>query len=160
MNMTGDDKYAEQKFSIEVNRKQFLTIERALDCMSRIICGQLDGDFLQICNSAYKKKHDENLSGTPKASIVKGAVMSLKKLCWDLDAGANWGVGYSKESDMLYEIYTSMRHARYLSMTPEDQEMMKYTVMASPPSIHYSEEPFVKITEIKPKNKKSKKTLK
>lgn len=64
-----------------------------------------------------------------------------------MDGAGVYGIKYSEQSDILFDIYQAFRYQRYLDMSPEDKEICKYTVLSDSP-MGYSSEPLPKITHV------------
>ena len=88
---------------------------------ARAICGQLGTEMdMLVCNSLHaaaklngkedKRLHDRYGFG----SLGRKILDHLRTLCWNLDGGAYWGVKYSDESDLVWDLYTHFRHELWL----------------------------------------------
>ena len=137
-----------KKFTIELNEKQLLLIEKATDFHSRTLCGQLYLGYLEdILMQAWQKNHPTMKWTDIRDECDKDMIM-LQKKYFELSRSSYYGIGHDDTADDLWDIHKCCEHARYLAMSKEDQEKLRWTVMADEP-VAFGKEGLIKIEEIK-----------
>lgn len=153
-------KEVKKKYLIEVDEDQLFALEKGCDTLARILCGQ-DSTMQDILEKAWHKNVQEpqNLEYTcnefwDMRHEVEETLMRLKALCFNLPRNGNYGINYSEESDILIDMYHTFRYARYNSMSDEDKEKCRWSVMADSP-MHCSKTcPLPIVTQIDKKKTK------
>lgn len=138
-------KKKEKRYLVELSEKQLFILENTCENYARMLAGQ-DMTFKDIFEEAWHKNVQEkqNLEYTgdefwEMRHQVEEHVRALKELCWNQPCNVYNGIGYSEKTDILFDMYQTFRHQRYLDMSKEDQETMRWTVMADSPG-HYGKE--------------------
>ena len=141
-------------YLVELTKEQLSALEHGCEMLARLLVGQ-DFIYQEVFEAAWDKnvrqKNNLEVCGPEWRDMreeVKQHVERLKELCWDMRGGGVYGVKYSEESDILFDMYQSFRYQRYLDMPPEKQEQCRMTVMSDPP-MGYSQQPIPKITKKK-----------
>ena len=140
-----------KKYIIELTEKQLRILNRACNMYSRLIEGQ-DFAYQELFEAAWEKNCEKETGEKINESWDGGwynmrddaeeLSNKIKKRFWGLNAGANYGVKYDEESDMLYDMHQVMRHQLYLDNPNPDKP--KYIVDADEP-ISFGTEPLIKI---------------
>jgi len=107
-----------KEYRITLNEKQIRLIASALEQHSRMICGQLSERHLPALEHSmmkehyykYKEEHPENADNAMSnycnvRDTVEYYLTYIKKLVWNLDTNAHYGIGYDPEADLGYELY-------------------------------------------------------
>jgi hypothetical protein len=150
-------KKQKKKFLIEVDEDQMFDLEHACEFMARFICGQLDAMAQYQCEEAYDKRNNEGQGGSSIGTqewwdmrkTVEECMDKLRKTCWGYKGNETMGIGYSDKSDRYWDMYQSLRKARYdMVFDDEEREEMKHTVMAYSP-MRVSSKPLIQVTEKK-----------
>ena len=146
-----------KKFIIELDEDQMFGLEYACEFMARFICGQLDLMASGVCEEAYDKLHNNGkygaTIGTPEWYDMRNAVdehmRELRRVCWGYKGHETKGIGYSDKSDQYWDMYQTLRKARYDDVFDDkEKEEMRHTVMSNPPS-NVSGKPLIRIAEKK-----------
>lgn len=93
------------KYNIELNEKHIKFIALTLEQYSRMICGQLDTNYIPALEHILHKfyDHDEYMH---KRKLINDHLFEIKKLIFDdLPRNANHGIGFDDNSDLCYEMY-------------------------------------------------------
>lgn len=125
----------EKMYCITLKESQMMRLARAADIVSRVRCGQF-WDIQQIMEAAYDRHHDTKIGDDDWYDMrheVESALARLKKLCWDVDSGANHGIHYDEEADSLFDMRKSMEMAYWENMPPERKEALRMSVMSDGP---------------------------
>jgi len=131
-----------KKHTIEVTDKQLELLSMACEFTSRFICGQT-GTF----NWPYQAMHNSVLDmNDPNWCQIRDAVDKhmddVKKLVWNMEPSAHYGVGFHPDSDTLWDMYTAMRHELWKMRNPNGSE--NFTVDSRPP-MECGPEPLISI---------------
>ena len=154
MSKKKSEKNKELRYCVELTKNQLSALEHGCEQLARMIVGQ-DFIYQEVFEQAWDKnvreKNGYEVCG-PEWREMRNEVESicarLKKLCWNMDGAGVYGIKYSEQSDILFDMYQAFRYQRYLDMSPEDKEICKYTVLSDSP-MGYSSEPLPKITHVK-----------
>jgi len=127
------------KYTITLNEDQMRLIAECLEEHSRMMSGQLDHKYIPAIQKAMRKElsYDKYIHNRESVDLY---LREIKKLIWkDLNVNANYGIGYSEESDLCYDMYKEIKH----TFEKEEQEECfkknkKYfsNVHSSEPSLH------------------------
>lgn len=99
-----------KKYTITLNETQIRLIAECLEEHSRMMCGQLEYRHLPALSVAMHKELDFD-KYLINRDIVNYHLKEIKKLIWEnLDANANYGIGYDQESDLAYDMYKEIKH--------------------------------------------------
>lgn len=146
--MNSKKKASDKKFTIELNEKQLVLIDRACELYSRFICGQLWlGPVQDVFFEAHHKTHPGEKFGACRDELEADMKMLMKKY-WGLSANSHFGLGFDDRADTLWDIHKSCEHARYLAKPKDEQEALRWTVLADKP-MAFGTEPLMKVTENK-----------
>lgn len=141
-----EDKSKIRKFTIELNEKQLHMIEAATELECRIRMGQMWlGPVQDVFSEAYEKSHP----GKKWLDIQEELEQDMKMLqqkYFALSPNASYGLGHDDYSDTLWDIHKCCEHARYLAMSEEDREKLRWTVLADPP-MQFGTEPLMTVKE-------------
>ena len=82
--------------TIECTEKQLQLIQEAVEFTSRFDCGQLGFTYMpHAATKEYWKSSGEELTKwLEKRDQMEKHFAEIKKIWWDLESNANWGVGY------------------------------------------------------------------
>lgn len=138
-------------FTIELNERQLVMIDRALDLVARFRMGQLYiGPVQDLIEEMWLKRHpDEKIGSDAWHDMRTGLELTLKELqfrIWSFLPGQSLGVGHDNLADCLFDMHKCMEHARFLSLPKERQEKMAWSVMADEPR-RYGDQPLIKVKE-------------
>lgn len=141
-----------KKYTIELTEKQARLLSWACDTLPRLIEGQ-DWSFQQLmeeawekrCKEATGKSMDEEWDGGWYAMREEAEQLckKIKLKFWGLPANSMYGIHYDDTADILWDIYTVLRHELWKD-TPEDKRL-NYTVDAFPAS-QFGSEPLAIVT--------------
>lgn len=128
----------ERKVTITCTEKQLTMLEMVCDRYSRLIEGQLENSLQDVCEEAWcrrnKTKEHPHGIGSPEwyemRHNLEAGLKEMKKEYWGLSGGSYNGIGYDDWADNLWDMHQVMRHARYLAMPKDKQELLRGTVMA------------------------------
>ena len=67
----------------------------------------------EVCGPEWREMRNE----------VESICARLKKLCWNMDGAGVYGIKYSEQTDILFDMYQAFRYQRYLDMSPEERDM-------------------------------------
>ena len=139
-----------QRYTIEVSKHQLQMLSMMCDRMSRLICGQLDNSVQEFVEEAWCKRHKtkEKPSGMVEGwsnmrREVEDLLAKLKKLGWDLDRNADYGIGYDDTADLLWEMHEVMRHQLWL----DNPDRPEWSVDGDEP-MKLTDEPMIKVEKI------------
>ena len=91
------------KYIVELTATQLKLISDACEICSRLKCGQI--------GPALTKLELKNMKGRVISDYDFGkSVESLIKPMMGLAADATWGMGYSEQTDSLFDIHEAIRH--------------------------------------------------
>lgn len=139
-----------KKYLIEVNENQLYLLESACELVARLRFGQLSiGGLQDILEEAWCKTNKEKIGSDAWYDMREKLEKKLNDLKWDIwkfSPGQSGGVHSDDKADIYFDMYTVLRHARYLSFDEKDKELMRYTVMADKP-MAFGDEPLIKVTE-------------
>ena len=136
----------DKKFTIELNEKQLVLIDRASEIYCRFICGQLWlGPVQDIFVEAWEKSHPGSKFSEIRDELEEDMKM-LQRKYFNLSPNASYGLGYDKYADTLWDIHKVCEHARYLAKPKEEQEALRWTVMADKP-MAFGTEPLMNVME-------------
>ena len=151
--MTENNKTKTKEFTITLNEKQLRLLAYACRVTDRLIIGQLDFSLQECCESAFEKLHKDDGQGKigsnkwyAMRSEVKEAINKLRKLCWGVAYNENYGLGYDKSADILFDMQKVIEHALWLEEDPEKRP--KYTNDAFEHTTSFGEEKNIKINKI------------
>lgn len=141
-----------RKVTITCTEEQLALLETVCDRYSRIMCGQLRPSFQDICEEAWERDHKtaefpfgiSSPEWFEMRSELESRLKDIEWSNWGLSGGRYYGVGYNETADNIWDMYQVMRHARYLNMSPEGKESMRFTVMADEP-MRYGEMPLISV---------------
>ena len=144
----------EERYQVEMTKRQVQLLSYACDQFSRLICGQ-DFAFQDLMESAWEKRCEEATgNGFDKkwdggwSDMRKRAEVlckEIKRMFWGLERNSLFGVGYDKTSDILYDIHQVFRHQLWLDSPEEDKS--RWTVDASD-ATKFGDEPLVTIKKV------------
>ena len=147
------EKPEEVRYCVELTKNQLSALEHGCEQLARMIVGQdfiYQDVFEQAWDKNVREKNGYEVCG-PEWREMRNEVESicarLKKLCWNMDGAGVYGIKYSEQTDILFDMYQAFRYQRYLDMSPKDKEICRYTVLSDSP-MGYSSEPLPKITRI------------
>ncbi len=143
----------DKTFTIELNEKQLVMIDQALDLVARFRMGQLYiGPVQDLIEEMWLKRHpDEKIGSDAWHDMRTGLELTLKELqfrIWSFLPGQSLGVGHDNLADCLFDMHKCMEHARFLSLPRDRQEKMAWSVMADEPR-RFGDQPLIKVTEKK-----------
>jgi hypothetical protein len=131
-----------QKYKLIVSERQMNIIQAALDLFCRLLMGQFNSSLWNLFISrdldhdAFERKCDE-----------------LKLMVFpELHLHEYYGVGWKDDSrqqkmQIAYEIEAVVRHELWKRQEKPD----RYVTSAYPP-LHYSDEPFIRLEDVKPED--------
>lgn len=94
----------EKKYKVILTEEQLRVIAECLDSESRMLCGQIDSNKIYAFKQlSLKRNLDEMQDVDEKLKEVK------KILFPDLHKHANYGIGHDKLSDLMYDMYKSIK---------------------------------------------------
>lgn len=128
----------ERKVTITCTEKQLVMLEMVCDRYSRLIEGQLENSLQEVCEQAWcmRNKTEEHPHGVGSPEWydmrrnLEARLKEMERDYWGLANGWFNGIGYDDWADSLWDMHQVMRHARYLNMPKDKQELMRGTVMA------------------------------
>jgi len=140
-------------FTIELNEKQLVMIDQALDLVARFRMGQLYiGPVQNLIEEMWLKMHPDERIGSPAWHDMRDNLeFTLKSLQWGIwkfPPGQSLGVGHDNLADCLFDMHKSMEHARFLSLPKEIQEQNNWSVMADQP-MAFGDQPLIVVKEKK-----------
>lgn len=143
----------DKTYTIELNEKQLVMLDQALDLVARFRMGQLYiGPVQDLIEEMWLKRHpDEKIGSDAWHDMRDRLEFTLKTLqwgIWEFAPGQSLGVGHDNLADCLFDMHKCMEHARFLSLPKERQEKMGWSVMADEPR-RYGDQPLIKVTEKK-----------
>lgn len=129
----------EKKYTIELTQKQLKLLQQATEFSARFICGQVNHSFWI---HQARDKDFYSPEWRKKANQVDEKMSEVKKLWWDIDGSGNNGLGYHKDSDILFDMYQVIRH----QLWKDDENLNKSTTSnQSYPASKHSTEPLIEI---------------
>lgn len=140
-----------QRFTMELSKKQLRILNDMCECQARNICGQLDVGLETIIYRAVERTYP-TAEFQKRHEICEDIAMRLKeikKLGWDMEGNASYGIKYDDLSDILFDFHQVIRHHLWL-VRPEPK--CDFTNDAYPATQHGSE-PLVTILTL-PENGK------
>jgi len=98
--------------TIECTEKQMRLIQEAVEFTSRFDCGQLGFSYMPhaATKEYWKSTGDELTKWLEKRDQMEFYFSVIKKIWWDLEPDANWGVGHDDDADALFDMYQVIRH--------------------------------------------------
>lgn len=138
-------------FTIELNEKQLVMLDQALDLVARFRMGQLYiGPVQDLIEEMWLFRHPgEKICSEAWHMMREKLEATLKQLqrdIWDFAPGQSLGVGHDNLADCLFDMHKCMEHARFLSLPRERQEKMAWSVMADEP-MRFGDQPLIKVKE-------------
>lgn len=143
MKKTSND--SEAVFTVTMTHKQLCMLEHACEFLARAKEGQMDFTVQDLMEDAYNLRYHEEHPDYPKNKFpenmftevrpqIKYLLQQLRFLVWGLEqrGSALWRSKTDLSAHNYWDMYQCFRHARYLAMSPSDQEMCRYTVMSDP----------------------------
>ena len=111
--------------TIECTEKQLQLIQEAVEFTSRFDCGQLGFTYMpKAATREYWKARGEDLvNWLEKRDLMEFHYQAIKRIWWDLDSNANWGVGYDDDADSLFDMYQVIRHEIWKSKRKEGDDL-------------------------------------
>ena len=107
-----------KEYQVVLNEKQLRLIAVALEQHSRMICGQLSETYLPALEHGmmaehyykYKEEHPEDADNAMSnycniRDTVDHYLAYIKRIVWNLNTHAHYGIGYDPEADLGYEMY-------------------------------------------------------
>lgn len=152
-----DDSKGKPFYLVEMSHGQLQFLSISCDSYARFICGQLDFSLQNEVEDAWEKRHAKSAPlqenghpdygiGTEEWYVVRhGAediINEIRSLCWHCSRCSSYGVRYSDDSDIVWDMYEVFRHQLWL-VRPEDKKM-NCTVDAFP-AMQFGKEPLVRI---------------
>ena len=104
------------KYTIELNTKQIRMLAKVLEQHSRIICGHINTHTIPAIDYVLHKRYKDDFNEYIKIrNLLDEKLFEVKQLMFDgEDMGnirhGNYGVHYSEESDLAYEMYKQIHH--------------------------------------------------
>ena len=121
------------KYILELTEKQARLLSWACEQMSRLICGQ-DNAYRDLFEAAIWKRRKELTKDESNtlATEAEELAVDIKTKFWGLSEIAYHGIHYDDTADILWDIYTTIRHQ--LWQDNPDPNKSKWTVDAFPAS--------------------------
>lgn len=114
-----------KQFTITLNERQLKLLAYACRVTDRLIIGQLDYSLQECCERAFDKLHkDDKPYNRAEARYkmqaeVREMINKLRKLCWGVDYGQNYGIHYDEAADVLFDMQKVIEHALWLEEDPK-----------------------------------------
>ena len=115
-----------KQYTITLTERQLRLLAYACRVTDRLIIGQLDFSLQECCEEAFEKLHKNDKAGEIGSDEwnfmrykVTEAIQMLRKLCWGVEYGENYGIRYDNTADILYDMQKVMEHALWLEEDPE-----------------------------------------
>ena len=161
--MTKKKEKKQKRYLVELSEKQLWLLEHCCEQYARMLVGQ-DTTFIDLFEQAWDNevRKPQNLEVTGKEfwdmrEEVEQCVLRLKSLCFNQSRNANYGVGHNESADILFDMYHTFMHQRWLDMEHDSKELMRHSVMSEAPMRYSSEDlPIVRRIDDKPMDRKSK----
>lgn len=141
----------EKKYVLELNQKQAELLSWALDTFPRLIEGQ-DHAYQDLLESAWERRckkatgssmDDEFEGGWHKMrEDAETFCKEIKRRFWNLAPNANYGIHYDESSDILWDIYQTLRYEIWKNR-PEPKS---HITVSAFPATQFGKEPLVKVT--------------
>jgi hypothetical protein len=116
----------DKQFTITLNERQLKLLAYACRVTDRLIIGQLNFSLQECCEAAFEKLHKGKEAGKVGSDEwyamrfeVEEAIHRLRKLCWGVEYGENYGLGYDETADILFDMQKVMEHALWLEEDPD-----------------------------------------
>ena len=97
-------------YNLKLNRQQLETIASSLECTTRMRCGQLELSKMPPIQEEFFAKYDK-LGGNVWSEVrdeIETHLNRIKWLIWEIEPNASYGIGYSGQSDLEYEMYKTI----------------------------------------------------
>jgi hypothetical protein len=133
----------DELYRIDLTKEQLLLIAQTLETCSRTICGQLTTPYNKSLEHSIHIKNisfDEKMKRRDKVDELMNQVKLV--IHPEQHLGASYGINYDRESDLMYEMYKTIRHRIEL-----DNPSNSYNVFQSPP-LQLTDIPFIKVKKI------------
>lgn len=88
-----------------LDKTQIKMIADALECHSRMRCGQIGRSFLRPIDDELAEHHAKTENYHEKIQKVDGLLNQIREEIWYMPDGAGLGIGYDPRSDLGYEMY-------------------------------------------------------
>lgn len=128
----------EKNYTITVTESQLRLLAEVTEKASRTIVGQLRYGVREELIRAMMRHEtysEDNMF------LVDNLLRTIKALCWKQEEFTDYGVGYDKKSDTLWDMYEVMRH----QLWKDSEEPLEYVVSAYPAHHWNKEEPLIKV---------------
>jgi hypothetical protein len=120
------EKNNDKQYTITLNERQLKLLAYACRVTDRLIIGQLDFSLQECCEAAFEKLHKGKEAGKIGSDEwyamrfeVEEAIQRLRKLCWGVEYGENYGLGYDNTADILFDMQKVIEHALWLEKDPQ-----------------------------------------
>lgn len=132
----------EVKYRITLTEGQMKLLSKVLDKQARLIVGQLDYAIEEELLRASRKHRPENEGVT--RLYVQQILKRLSYVCWGTKDSERFGVGYSEDSDTLWDMQEVIRHQLW-----KDDEFRNQFVVSSNPAVHWNKkEPLIEVEKV------------
>lgn len=115
-----------KQYTITLNERQLRLLAYACRVTDRLIIGQLNFSLQECCESAFEKLYKGKEAGKIGSDEwyamrfeVEEAIQRLRKLCWGVEYGENYGLGYDNTADILFDMQKVIEHALWLEKDPQ-----------------------------------------
>ena len=116
----------DKQFTITLSERQLRLLAYACRVTDRLIIGQLNFSLQECCESAFEKLHKDDKAKKIGSDdwyvmrfVVEKAIQTLRKLCWGVEYGEDYGLGYDSTADILFDMQKVMEHALWLEKDPQ-----------------------------------------
>ena len=144
----------EQKYSIELTKREVELLSWACDTFSRIICGQ-SWSIQDILEQAWEKRAKEATENFMDKEFDGGwdkmreetnkLCDDIKKKYWGLGGNSQYGIHYDNTADFLFDCHQVLRHQLWLDDSNKNKS--RSTVDAYE-AMQVSDLPLVKIKKL------------
>lgn len=142
-----------KKYTITCTENQMRLIAESLEMYSRMICGQLNETFLPPIRSRIFNLLDVDKDFSKKRNIIDENFSNIKKILWpELDKHSAYGIGYSEDSDLGYEMYKEILfqfEKEKQEKCEKNNEKYYWNVHSYENTLKLTKEPKIKIKKLK-----------
>ena len=118
----------DKKFTITLNERQLKILAYACRVTNRLIIGDLDFSLQECCEKAFEKLHKNDEKGEIGGDewnfmrfMVTQLMQTVRRMCWGVEHGQAYGIGYDKTADILLDMSKVMEHALWLEKDPKER---------------------------------------
>lgn len=139
------EKISEKRYSIDLTESQVRLLSKVCDNQARAIIGQLENSLGDLLYRGAEKHKDEGEVVWDLRDEYIDKLNEIKRVVWKQKPYQSYGVGYSKESDTLFDIHEVLRQ----QLWKDSEDKPSFTVDSYEPFHWNKENPLIEVKEIK-----------